>query len=314
MPGSMEPDLAYILDSRRVPQHIIDKLDVGDVSSVADFAGMAESRSGIRRFLVDVLGVTAADTVADHLAAARFIEAWEASRKRTEVRVEVEAEARVRKPPVELPSPEHKLILRAVEALVGMKIDKAYTPSHHFLEMMHEEIQNMDFRAVRLGECLSVEEENVDGGDLIGLGRDGNMRIRRGKQGEKPPRDAEEMRKRITILAYSFLCVKTKLPNTLWLEGFTMSCAEEHIRYLLGENVAGLVARDPEGREVSRPTLTEIGHYEWCTRKRAFRFIEEESDTLKDALVKAREDAVTKERSFTTTLAAQSWAAAAAWS
>ena len=92
-----------------------------------------------------------------------------------------------------------------------------------------------------------------------------------------------------------------------------MSCAEEHIRYLLGENVAGLVARDPEGREVSRPTLTEIGHYVWCIRKRAFRFTGEESDTLKDALVKARDDAVTKERSFTTPLAAQSWAAAAAW-
>ena len=258
VPSSMEPELGYILDTRKVPQHIIDKLDVGDVSSVADFAGMAESRSGIRRFLVDVLGVNVSDSVADHLAAARFIEAWEASRKRTEVRVEVEAEARVRKLPVELPSPEHRLILKAVEVLVGMKIDKAYTPSHHFLEMLYEEIQNMDFRAVRLGECLSVEEENVDGGDMIGVGRDMSLRIRSGKQGEKPPQDAEEMRKRITILAYGLLCAKVKLPNAPWLEGWTMTCAEEHIRYIIGDNVAGLVARDPEGREVSRPSMVEV--------------------------------------------------------
>ena len=121
MPTALEADLAYILDARKVPQHVIDRLEGGDVRSVADFAGMGETRAEIKRFLVDVLGVSATGSVADHLVASRFVEARESARKRTEVRVEVEVEARVRKLPVELPSPGHRLILKAVETLVGCR-------------------------------------------------------------------------------------------------------------------------------------------------------------------------------------------------
>ena len=117
------------------------------------------------------------------------------------------------------------------------------------------------------------------------------------------PSNAEELRRRLTIMRNALELVALRHTNRQELQGDYVKVFEDYKNYILGEYVRGLVAKDSEGGTVASPPWNLVLSYEHAVRKQAARLVNQDGQTWPTALKMAWRDATVKERNFTTPLA-----------
>ena len=86
--------------------------------------------------------------------------------------------------------------------------------------------------------------------------------MKRGSSKVPDPTNAEELRRRLTIMRNALFLISVRHTNRAELQGDYDKVFEDYKSYLLGEWVYGLVAKDAEGNTIGSPHHLGL----WCWR------------------------------------------------
>ena len=290
----LEPDFHGLLQRKAVEEIVQARLAVANVRSISRFNAMADTRQQLRNFCIHSLAM---DAARDIVAVASVLDAWEAARTRMEVRHKAEAEAVSSNLPPTMNKVEYQDIRKRFERL-HYKLDDRTTPAASTLELLCDQIESGELKPLLLVQCLSQEDAEVDPLGAV-IDRSGAVKIKRGHGETSEPKDPEEYRRRMKVVAHAYLFAQLKYPHKAVLAGLTPYSFQRFVDFILGEHVLGLQAKDDEGLVVSKPTFKSVLHYEHQIRKEMVR-LANDGTRLEEALETARRDTVIKERHFIT--------------
>lgn len=290
----LEPDFHGLLQRKAVEEIHQARPAVSNVRSISRFNAMADTRQQLRNFCIHSLMM---DAAADAVAIASVLDTWEAAKTRMEVRHKAEAEAVSSNLPPTMNKVEYQDIKRRFERL-HYRLDDRTTPSANTLELLCDQIESGELKPLLLVQCLSQEDAEVDPLGAV-IDKTGAVKIKRGHGETSEPKDPEEYRRRMKIVAHTYLFAQLKYPHKAVLAGLTPYSFQRFVDFILGEHVMGLQAKDEEGLVVSRPTFKSVLHYEHQVRKEMVR-LANDGMRLDEALETARRDTVVKERHFIT--------------
>ena len=189
----------------------------------------------------------------------------------------------------------------ALEKRYGHLEDKVY-PAKEYVEKKLAEIEGGEYRAEELTEVVSKEEIEPDCVVPIWDSK-GRLAMRRGSTKVQEPANAEELRRRLSVLKNAMVMISLKHSNRHELQGTWEETIEQYKDYLLGDYVYGLSAKDAEGQTFASPPWKLVIAYERAIRKQAVKIVNMEGKPYTVALKIAWKDATVKERNFTTPLA-----------
>jgi hypothetical protein len=216
---------------------------------------------------------------------------------------EAEADAEARHLPKEISSTDTSAMRAAYETKYGELADKDI-PARSYMEKKLDEVEKSEYRAELLTEVISRDEGEPDNIKPVWTA---NMQLCSVKVGTKVslPTDTESLRKRLALLGTAWLFVQSHQAGRGFLRGITPALFQEYTSYLLGDYVLGLVARNSGGGAVAAPSWSLLISYEHAIRVKSMQLIRKGA-LFPAALKAAWEDALTKERHFTTPLALES--------
>ena len=290
----LEPDFHGLLQRKAVDEMNQAKLAVAGVRSISRFNAMADTRQQLRDFCIRSLTL---DAGRDAVAIASVLDSWEAARIRIEVRHKAEAEAVSSNLPPSMNKVEYQDIRKRFERLY-YKLEDRTTPAATTLELLCDQIESGELKPLLLVQCLSQEDAEVDPLGAV-IDKTGAVKIKRGHGETSEPKDPEGYRRRMKVVAHTYLFAQLKYPHKAVLAGLSPYSFQKFVDFILGEHVLGLEAKDEEGLVVSKPTFKSVLHYEHQVRKEMVR-LANEGVRLEEALETARRDTVIKERHFIT--------------
>ena len=189
----------------------------------------------------------------------------------------------------------------ALERRQGQLEDKVM-PAKEYIEKKLAEVEANEYRAEGLTEVVSKDE--VDPDTMMAVwDMKGKISMRRAGTKVEEPANAEQLRRRLTIMKNAFILVSLKHTNRPELQGDWNRAFESLKDYVLGDYVYGLTAKDSEGYTIATPPWTLVVAYEAAIRKHAAKLVNQEGKTWPVSLKEAIKDPTTKERYFTTPLA-----------
>ena len=246
-------------------------------------------------------GLDQTASLADRVQVAAVVCAFNNAQSRSAKAAEVEVEYEVQDRAKPMQPSEWASMRQALERRQGHLEDKL-TPSKEYVEKKLSEVALGEYRAEGLTEVVSKDE--VDPDALLPVwDTKGRLSVKRGATKVAEPSNAEELRRRLTIMKNALLLMSLRHTNRAELQGDYDKVFEDYKTYLLGEYVRGLVARDSEGNTISSPPWSLVLSYEHAVRKQAVRLINQEQQSWPVALKAAMRDGTVKERNFTTPLA-----------
>eukprot|EP00438_Fugacium_kawagutii_P025748 Skav221044 [mRNA] locus=scaffold1448:253014:254372:+ [translate_table: standard] len=292
----LDADLHGLLQIKEVSEELQARLSVERVRSVSKLSTIADDRAGMRTFCQSSLGLTAAANMVDIAA---VVDAWEASTTRMRVRHKAEAEASLSSLPRTMPKVEIQDLLTRFEALHGYKLDDKSTPATSTLELIFDQVEAGELKNMSLKQMVSREDtENEVIGATIEKGT-GAIKIRKGYGECAKPKSPEEFRRRMTVLANSYLLAQLKFPQKAYLRDLRPLHWLRYVEFLLGEHVLGLKATNKEGDPIASPELETVLNYDYQLRRQLVKLVNE-GKTMIQALKDVVVDPALKERHFVT--------------
>ena len=184
------------------------------------------------------------------------------------------------------------------------ELEERSVPGRSYLEKKLDEIEKGELRAEPLTEVISAPEDDPD---TLKAVWSANNELRAVRVGAKAPlpQGPEDLRKRLTLLGTAWLFTALQQTHKQYLKGLDPQLFQEYVNYLLGEHVYGLVAKDSSGSSLAGPSWPLVLAYDQAVRSKAIQLVRKGA-AFKDALKTAWEDAVVKERNFTTPLCLES--------
>ena len=128
----LKPELACLLDEKNLPLAAQAELARKGCVCLDLFALMDDDRAGVRQFAKDELKLDPTASVEARLHSAALIGAWEAAKKRVELRSVADAEARAARLPKTMPKAEHWELRKAFEKRY-YKLDDEQVPAQRTL-------------------------------------------------------------------------------------------------------------------------------------------------------------------------------------
>ena len=292
----LDADLHGLLQVKEVEDVLQAKLSVARVRSMSRMSTVADDRPGMRRFCVDVLGLEEARDVVE---IASLVDAWESASTRVTVRNKAEAEAGVASLPRALNKVEVQDLLVKFQSVFNVKLEDRNTPAASTLEQVFDQIEQGEMKNMSLVQFLSREDAEADVLGAMVEKSTGTLKIKKG-YGECPkPRNPEELRKRMAVVAHSYLLAQLKYPQKASLRDLQPQHFLKYLDLMLGDHVLGLKARDKDGAVVATPEFDLMLSYDYQVRRQMVKLINEGA-TMVDALKEAMTDTVIKERYFLT--------------
>ena len=292
----LDADLHGLLQIKEVTEVLQAKISVARVRSISKLSTIADDRAGIRNFCTNTLAL---DAVADMVDVAAIVDAWEASTTRMRVRHNAEAEASLAAVPRAVPKVEVQDLMNRFEALHGYKLEDKTTPATSTLEVVFDQIEAGELKQMSLTQMVSKDDAESE---MIGATIEkstGAIKVRKG-YGECPkPKTAEELRRRMAVLANCYLLAQLKFPQKAALKDLMPRHYLRYVEYLLGEHVYGLKATNKDGESVATPELGTVMAYDFQMRRQMVRQVNE-GKTMVEALKAVMEDPALKERHFIT--------------
>ncbi|OLP76746.1 hypothetical protein AK812_SmicGene43280, partial [Symbiodinium microadriaticum] len=250
------------------------------------FQAIADTRAEARTAATRDFGCDA-NTAAGRQQQAAVVASWELAKEVSAKEVELRAEAKVLGQPRVLQVQERQAMIAAVTAVHG-RLNESETPSAEYLALKAEECEINEPSASPL-DCISAKRDNLESQLQSTVDAQGHIRITKVKHKLEVPVNSEHYRRIMKVEMYAWL-----------------SMASRFKAKVLGEKVSQLKIPTAQGSDQNagfRPPWTTVLAYEFRLRKEAFRLVNEEGETLADALAKVCKDTELKEVYFTTPLA-----------
>lgn len=263
---------------------------------------IADDRVKMRAFCVDALGLEADRNVAE---IASLVDMWESASARVAVRNKAEAEAGVSSLPRALNKVEVQDVLVLFQKVHGIKLEDGNTPAATTLEQVFDQVEQGEMKNMSLVQFLSREDAEADIlGATIEKGT-GTLKVKKGYGECQKPRTCEEFRKRMAVLAHTYLLAQLKYPQRAALKDLVPQDFLKYLDLLLGDHVLGLKARPKDGEVVAAPDFELVLSYDFQIRRQTVKLMNE-GQTMKQALKEAMTDTTIKERYFLTQVSSSS--------
>ena len=270
------------------------RLSVQRVRSISRLSSVADDRASLRTFCNTSLNMHLQNDVVD---IATVVDAWESAKTRMEVRRKAEAEASLAQIPKAFNKVEIHDMANRFETLYNYRLEDRIMPPAGTLELVFDQIENGELKNMTLSQFVCREDaESEMIGAVIEKGT-GAIKVKKG-YGECPaPKSPEELRKRLAVVAHSYLLAQIKYPQKAILRDLRPQHFHKYMDLLLAEHVLGLKARDPEGNVVASPEFSLVLSYDYQIRRQMVKLANEGTE-LHEALKQAMTDTVVKERYF----------------
>ena len=310
----MDPDLTFLLNDAGLPRDLQEKIGAAGFRTVRLFSMMADDRAGMRELLTDepfLLNATATGEPGSRVEArakiALIISAWETAAARSKELNRADAERRAVGLPLAMPEGEQVGIRRDFEALFGRKKDKDF-PDFGVIMRRLQQVDHGELSAEPLCEVASRYESKSDMPDISWI--QGGLRLRQPIQKVADPKNTEEFRHRISLLATTYEIVKMRHPHHARLTTANRQVWDDHVAYVLGDTVWGLCATEPFGG-TAKVEWGIVMVYEHELRREAVRLIVYEMKDIAAAMKEARQDQELRSLKLVTPALAQAAASAA---
>lgn len=246
----IDADLHGLLQVKEVDEVIQAKLAVAKVRTMSRMSTIADDRAALRRFCTDVLSL---DEARDVVEIASLVDTWESASTRITVRNKAEAEAGVASIPRALNKVEIQELLVKFQTVHGVKLEDRNTPASSTLEQVFDQIEQGELKNMSLVQFLSREDAEADIlGATVEKGT-GTLKIKKGYGECQKPRNPEEFRKRMSVVAHSYLLAQLKYPQKASLKGLQPQHFLKYLDLMLGDHVLGLKARNKDGEVIASP-------------------------------------------------------------
>ena len=288
----LDPDFQGLLEQKKVSERVQATMAVANVRSISLFSVLGEATTDIRTFAADQCGL---DRNRDMVEVASLVDTWNACKTRMTVRHQAQAEAHN----AQLPPPMNKTEaqdLRARFEQMFYKLEDKVSPATGTLELLSEQVDSGEFRAMSLVQFLSRKDQEEEPLGVT-LDKAGSIKVRKGFGESKPPKSGEELRQKVKLLGHCYIFTMLKYPNRQTLAENNPNLWNKYADYLLGEHVMRLAAKNSKGEVVSSPSLSLVLSYEYQVRKLMTRVMNE-GKNIAEALEQAMKDTTVKERYF----------------
>jgi hypothetical protein len=116
------------------------------------------------------------------------------------------------------------------------------------------------------------------------------LRFLKGKRQSLPPGNPEELRRKYKIMGAHWCMIHLRHPNKGYLENMAMAPWDHFVEWLLGADVAELKGYNEKGQLISWCTWTMLLNFELECRKRMIKKVNEDGETILDALASCKQD------------------------
>ncbi|CAE7697449.1 unnamed protein product [Symbiodinium microadriaticum] len=277
--AKLSSDLLFILQEAHVS--LPNQAQIGhlDVVSVPLFAGLDETRVKVQEALAPPLDVEG--NAANRLEMAKLLAT---QRNRAEARLGTQQR-------LVQPS-EHQAMRAAVERVLGTLRDKE-VPAKQVIAAKLEMLESNSPTAVLLTEVASVEDAEVESFEAKIDPVTNTLKIKSGKHSVAAPSTPEDLRLRHRRIGLAWDMLATKHSNRAWLSPNMNDCMRRFSDFILGTQVAGLVA----GSRV--PSWSLVLAFEHECRKAVCKWLRDgKVNTLADGYEKALSDVELLNRYF----------------
>ena len=304
-------DLKFLLEKQGVTrENQVIFYHIG-VVSIEKFGNIAKDRDDLVAMLKEHWGIDQDNSLPERVQVAAVVCAYTNAKTRVQRSAEVDAEYDVQEWTKPVVAGEWAAMRAALEKRQGTLDDKV-APAKEYVEKKLAEVEAGEYRAEELSEVVSRDEVEPDAIHPVWDSK-GRLTMRRSSTKVSEPTNAEELRRRLTVLRNCMVMLSLKHTNRHELQGEWNSVVEEYKEYLLGDYVYGLSAKDSEGNTIASPPWNLVISYEKAIRKQATKLVNNEGKPWPVALKAAWKDATVKERYFTTPLALYSKRPAPPW-
>lgn len=187
------------------------------------------------------------------------------------MRRKAEAEANLSSMPRAMPKVEIQDLLVRFERLHGYKLDDKSTPATSTLEQVFDQVEAGELKNMSLKQMVSREDAEAEiVGATIEKGT-GTIKIRKGYGECAKPRTPEEFRRRMTVLANTYLLAQLKFPQEAQLRNLRPLRWLRYVEFLLGEHVLGLKAINKDGEPVAAPELETMLNFDFQLRRQLLK-------------------------------------------
>jgi hypothetical protein len=296
-------DIKFLFEREGIEIELQAKFYFAGVLTVKHFASFVDNKADLRRVLKTNFSLDPDEggDIFTRVKVSKVLVAWDVARARATKLADAEGEATVRNIPKEVCATDYEAMRSSFEGRYW-EVTDSNLPGRAYLEKKLDEVEKGEHKAELLSEVVSKEEDEPDSLKTIwGVGG-GELKAIKVASTVPLPVDTETLRRRITLLGTACIFVATQHTNRAHLRGVTPQLFQEYLQYLLGEYVLGMLTKDGLGRTIHNPAWHLLIGYEHAIRVKAAYLIRKGA-TYRDALRTAWDDAVTKERHFSTPLA-----------
>jgi hypothetical protein len=295
--AKLSVDLSFLFDKTQIPPEVQAKFAALGYTDITVFAQAEETGPLLREMVKKDIGLNP-DTSADHRnAMARVVAAWKAAAKHTDRRDAEEAEQRVNDLPRTLKKGSHLELRRTFEKLYG-ELKEHKVPAPAYIEQKMEQVEDGELRAERLTEVLNRQDHKDEHGSLK-IQSDGTVKLQKCRVTGKMPSKPEELRKLFKIMGSCWEFTRLTFPAKSYLVDYTHNIWDDHVEWLLGDEIYENTILGASGEEIYRPSWQILLEYDYQVRQRACHEVNMNNMTLARALKSARAHGPTERKYFT---------------
>ena len=294
-------DLKYLFTKQEVSDGNQKLFYHHGITSIEKLANFAEGRTDLLAVLKEHWGLDQDNSLQERIQVAAIACALQNAKTRVQRSAEVDAEYDIQDRAKPVVPGEWMAMKVALEKRLGAIEDKVM-PAKEYIEKKLAEVEANEYRAEPMAEVVAKDEVDPESLHPV-FDTKGRMTLKRGATRVSEPANAEELRRRLTIMRNAHVLISLKHTNRAELQGEWSTSFETYKDYILGEFVYGLSAKDADGYTVASPPWSLVLSYEHAVRKHAARLVNVDGKAWPAALREAMKDGTIKERHFTTPLA-----------
>ena len=206
--------------------------------------------------------------------------------------------------PLEIPRGDHLELRRTYQSITGQIRDELY-PSYAYFNARMQELEDNELCAEPLDAVTNRRYEIQQGSDdyTIQWSKRGEAMMKRSKLRGILPKSTEEYRAIYTIMGHHWGLVRLKHSNRPYLQGLDTAFWSQHVEHMLGEEVRGLSVRNSSGAIAASTSWHTFIVYDQELRNKAFKLVNENGRTIREAMVEARNDNELRTKFLVTPLA-----------
>ena len=280
--------------------------------AVEKLANLAKDRQDLVEVLREHWGLDQDASLQSRVRVASIVCAHSNAKARAQRAAEVDAEFDTKEWTKPVIAGEWSAMKTALEGRMGGPLEDKVAPAKEYVEKKLAEVEAGEYRAEDLVEVISRDEVDPDTAIPVWDSK-GRLTMRRGSTKVSEPANAEELRRRLTVMRNAWVMLSLRHTHRNELQGEWNQVFEDYKEYLLGDYVNGLTAKDAEGNTIASPPWNLVLAYEKAIRQQAAKLVNQEGRPWPVALKAAWRDATVKERHFTTPLALYSKRPAPPW-